>query len=121
MAQCKECGAIISSRLIYCDDCRKIGLKKICRCCRKIFYKPVSSQSSSVHCPECKAKAHSKPCPKCKKYFLQRKDVNFICPSCGYNKELAESGSILAMSKRARELGMSYGKYVAMRESGMRI
>lgn len=58
--------------------------------------------------------------PDCNKAFLGTKTQQYCCPDCRLvkgkykQKEKKNAYSLEEITQQAREMGMSYGKYVAM-------
>lgn len=120
--------------------------QKICKCCGKIFeHKNVLKLYCSTECYDKVNRENArkrakgvqeieKECLYCGKQFVQRGHKQIFCsPECGkemrksphykpqQTKKKKKATSLKQMSIEARKHGMSYGKYVALKDMGVKL
>jgi len=124
--ECLICGEAFDCRnqAKTCPVCRTAG-KRICGHCGKVF---VTTSKTRYVCKDCDAVRAEKSrrvkgdCPVEKKPHTEKKPVQRQCVVCEKMAREPHNPQRLAeMAKEAREMGMSYGKYSAMKRGLLKV
>jgi predicted nucleic acid-binding Zn ribbon protein len=91
----------------------------VCVVCGKTFKRKGYEKICSEECRKVSRKVHERVCRTCGKVFMPTQDHKKFCSAeCKKNAKKVEKPkpikklNISAIARNARELGMSYGKYV---------
>ena len=95
----------------------------VCVVCGKTFKRKDKEKICSEECRKAARKVQEKVCKTCGKAFIPNRDHKKFCSAeCKKNANKVEKPkpikklNVSAIARKARELGMSYGKYVEQYE-----
>lgn len=105
------------------EERKKRKEKAICVICGKSFKRQGYEKICSEECRKVSKKVHERICGNCGKVFLPTRNHKKFCSvECKKSFKKVETFNpikklnISAIARKARELGMSYGKYVEYTE-----